>query len=105
MRKTLQRQRDLQQVEINEIITIAQQKEYQKACRKHFEYSHKNASVEQVGNHPNAWFEESVKYYEKQRGNAPSTNESDKKENPNTSSSSPSSSDNEKDNIKPNDSQ
>ena len=33
------------------------------ACRVHWEALHPGGNSEGVGNHPNAWFDESVKYY------------------------------------------
>lgn len=71
MKKALMKQRSLQTSEINEITGIMQNKEYQRACRKHFELTHKGASVESVGNHPNAWFDESIKFNERQKGTNP----------------------------------
>ena len=48
------------------------------ACTRHFEIMHPNAgsvdgvSLEGVGNHPNAWFSASKKYYEAKEGGASS---------------------------------
>ena len=40
---------------------------YQIACRRHFEVTHPGpegeVEVEFVGNHPNAWFDASARYY------------------------------------------
>lgn len=52
------------------IIGLKKSNQYQLACQKHFEVMHPNAlsmnevSLDNVGNHPNAWFRASVAYSE-----------------------------------------
>ena len=52
------------------IVTLKKQNQFQLACLKHFDVVHKNAkstegvSLDNVGNHPNAWFRASVAYRE-----------------------------------------
>lgn len=52
------------------IVTLKKQNQFQLACLKHFDVVHKNAkstegvSLDNVGNHPNAWFRASVAYKE-----------------------------------------
>jgi len=52
------------------IVTLKKQNQFQLACQKHFEVMHKDAasmegvSLDNVGNHPNAWFRASVAYKE-----------------------------------------
>ena len=52
-----------------EIIKLQKEKHYQLACQKHFQVSHPKAvgmeelSLDNVGNHPNAWFRASVQYH------------------------------------------
>jgi DNA primase large subunit len=50
---------------IDEIMEKVEQKQYGLACRRHFELSHPGGDAGPVGNHPNAWFDESVAYFEK----------------------------------------
>jgi DNA primase large subunit len=52
------------------ILRLQKSNQYQLACQKHFEVMHPKAvsmevSVDNVGNHPNAWFRASVAYGEK----------------------------------------
>jgi DNA primase large subunit len=52
------------------IMALKKSHQYQLACQKHFEVSHEKAnsmevSVDNVGNHPNAWFRASVNYAER----------------------------------------
>ena len=44
--------------DISDIVETAQRKDYQLACRKQFEARHKRIG-DDVGNHPNAFFEAS----------------------------------------------
>jgi DNA primase large subunit len=46
------------------IVTSAKEKNYQVACRKHWEVTHKGGDSDMVGNHPNAWFEASLMHYQ-----------------------------------------
>ena len=55
------RQMRLGESAVSDIVFSAQKKDYQIACRKHFEYAHGNVTAESVGNHPNAWFERAAK--------------------------------------------
>ena len=60
-----------------EIMNHKKAKNFQLACAKHFEAQHPNVAkmtgpegveMDGVGNHPNAWFAASVKYWEKMGG-------------------------------------
>ena len=50
---------------IKNIVESATTKNYQVACRKHWEASHKGGDSDMVGNHPNAWFEASMTHHRK----------------------------------------
>jgi len=56
------------------IMALKKSNQYQLACQKHFEVMHPNAgttdgvSLDNVGNHPNAWFRASVAYKEAKSG-------------------------------------
>lgn len=47
----------------NEIMLLVQDKHYQVACRKYYSYMHNGNEADNVGNHPNAYFDASMKYY------------------------------------------
>ena len=53
----------------NAILALKKNRDYQLACVKHFEVTHPNAAttpnvqLDNVGNHPNAWFAASVSYH------------------------------------------
>jgi DNA primase large subunit len=59
--------------ERQEILEQARKKQYQLACQRHFEVMHPQAklmpevSVDNVGNHPNAWFAASLSYRAKMK--------------------------------------
>jgi DNA primase large subunit len=48
---------------LKKIGELVKNHEYQIACRLHWEILHPKGNSEPVGNHPNAWFDESMKYY------------------------------------------
>lgn len=57
------------------IINLKKSGQFQLACQKHFEVTHPNASsldisLDNVGNHPNAWFRASVSYHESKSGSS-----------------------------------
>lgn len=64
----------------NQIMQLKKNRNYQLACVKHFEVMHPNAAsganvpLDNVGNHPNAWFAASVAYHAKKNGEANETN-------------------------------
>ena len=64
--------------DITEIIDLVKSKNFQIACRKHFEATHPKADANDVGNHPNAWFDASRRYYDEK---AEEETESGSKEN------------------------
>lgn len=49
---------------MREIVDRVKRHDYQIACRLHWEALHPGGNAEPVGNHPNAWFDESMKYYD-----------------------------------------
>jgi DNA primase large subunit len=49
--------------QVDEIMQLVEGHHYQLACRRHFELQHPGAPVDEVGNHPNAWFEHSAKWH------------------------------------------
>ena len=49
--------------EATTIIDAVKRKDYQLACRKHFEVTHKGAHSGSVGNHPNAFLEASLLHH------------------------------------------
>lgn len=59
-----------------QILSLKKNRNYQLACVKHFEVLHPNAAsaggvpLDNVGNHPNAWFAASVAYNTKMNGEA-----------------------------------
>jgi DNA primase large subunit len=61
-------------VDKNAILSLKKNRDYQLACLKHFEVLHPNAAstpdvqLDNVGNHPNAWFAASVSYHAKKHG-------------------------------------
>ena len=61
----------------NAILELKKNRNYQLACVKHFEVLHPNAGganvpLDNVGNHPNAWFAASVAYTAKKNGESSS---------------------------------
>ena len=56
--------------DINQICDLMSQGHFQVACRRHWEATHPGGDSENVGNHPNAWYEESVKYFRDKPGAA-----------------------------------
>ena len=46
------------------IVERVKNHEYQVACRLHWEALHPGGNAESVGNHPNAWFDASMKFHE-----------------------------------------
>jgi DNA primase large subunit len=71
------------------IRNLQESKQYQLACVKHFEVAHPNATgsagvnLDNVGNHPNAWFQSSVSYA-KQHDSKESSNADAAAESPST---------------------
>ena len=69
--------------ERGDILRLKRTNNYQLACLKHFEIMHPgalsvpNVEMDNVGNHPNAWFSASVSYHAKRTGTA--TNEIEEK--------------------------
>jgi DNA primase large subunit len=57
----------LEQGQVREITSLMEKNGYQLACRKHFELTHPGFNHEAVGNHPNAFFDESRKYHGKKQ--------------------------------------
>eukprot|EP00501_MAST-03F_sp_TOSAG23-6_P001327 GSMAST32.ASY1.ANO1.1375.1 assembled CDS len=55
--------------DINNIIDAAKNGHFQIACRKHFEVTHKGADANDVGNHPNAWFDASRRFIDEEMEN------------------------------------
>ncbi|EQC39871.1 hypothetical protein, variant [Saprolegnia diclina VS20] len=53
--------RGINEVEKEAIVQLAKNKNYQVACRRHFEVLFPHGNADAVGNHPNAFFEESRK--------------------------------------------
>jgi len=51
---------------LRQIVDRVKNHEYQLACRMHWEALHPKGNSDGVGNHPNAWFDESMKYHEQQ---------------------------------------
>lgn len=62
----MQDKQRLMKEDVDFIVDAASRKEYQLACRRHFEKAHKGTRAENVGNHPNSWYEESKTHYKKQ---------------------------------------
>jgi len=54
--------------QVSRIMDEVKQGKLQIACRVHWEALHPGGNSEGVGNHPNAWFDESVKYYKQKEG-------------------------------------
>lgn len=50
--------------QIEQILAKVREKQPQLACRMHFEFAHPGVVPREAGNHPNAWFQESMEYYE-----------------------------------------
>lgn len=57
------RQQNVSSGNISEIIKLVSDKHYQVACKKYFSVTHNNYDSEAVGNHPNGYFDASMKYY------------------------------------------
>jgi DNA primase large subunit len=51
------------EVQIREIVARVKNHDFQVACRLHWMAMHPGGNAEPVGNHPNAWFDESMKYW------------------------------------------
>ncbi|ETV98489.1 hypothetical protein H310_08627 [Aphanomyces invadans] len=58
--------RGISEIDKEAIVQLAKAKQYQVACKRHFEAMHPNANSDAVGNHPNAFFEESRKVLDSQ---------------------------------------
>ena len=52
------------EIQVKRIVELVKTHDYQIACRLHWELLHPKGNAEAVGNHPNAWFDESMKYFE-----------------------------------------
>jgi DNA primase large subunit len=58
----------------SEIVSLKKSRQFQLACQKHFDVMHPQStaveglSLDNVGNHPNAWFRASVAYHEAKNG-------------------------------------
>ncbi|RHY13620.1 hypothetical protein DYB25_003394 [Aphanomyces astaci] len=61
--------RGIGEIDKEAIVQLAKAKQYQVACKRHFEAMHPKANSDGVGNHPNAFFEESRKYFDSQPSN------------------------------------
>jgi len=65
MKKVLTRQLGTSNTRaIDDICSKIANNEFQVACRMHFELEHPGADSGPVGNHPNAWYNESIQYFE-----------------------------------------
>ena len=64
LRRSLQKLR-VASSDADEVVGLVKSQNYQIACRRHFEVTHRggDAEAESVGNHPNAWFEASRRYF------------------------------------------
>ena len=71
----------LEQGEMREIMNKKKENLHQVACLRLFEASHKGSVAENVGNHPNAFFNSSLAYHK----------EVEKKNKPNASAAAPTS--------------
>lgn len=58
----------LRPYEAAEIIGLVKNMHYQVACQRYFLFTHDGHMGENVGNHPNAYFDDSVSYYRKKDG-------------------------------------
>lgn len=58
----------LGQQEMEKVMAFVENKEWQLACRKTFEFRHKNGDSWTVGNHPNKWLEESMNFFSTNNG-------------------------------------
>lgn len=64
LKDSLLRDKDrLKPEDVDYIVEAAERKDFQVACRRHFERAHKGCVIENVGNHPNSWYEESRSFY------------------------------------------
>jgi hypothetical protein len=52
--------------EMNTVLQKKRENLYQVACLRLFEFSHKGAVTENVGNHPVAYFQSSIQYHKDQ---------------------------------------
>lgn len=50
--------------DIRRVVDLTKEHHFQIACRLHWELLHPGGNAEPVGNHPNQWFDESMKYYD-----------------------------------------
>jgi DNA primase large subunit len=57
------RDRKVKNESIDEILQLVRDKHYQVACKKYFTVTHNNYDNDNVGNHPNAYFDASMKYH------------------------------------------
>jgi len=68
--RTSLRKQHVSELDIESILQLKEQGHYQIACRKHFEVTHKMLGppvVDIIINHPNQYFDESEKYYNRQQ--------------------------------------
>mmetsp|Transcript_24278 Transcript_24278/g.34262 ORF Transcript_24278/g.34262 Transcript_24278/m.34262 type:complete len:493 (-) Transcript_24278:370-1848(-) len=66
--KSKLRSKRVGKTEIDEITELVKGMHYQVACQKYFSATHNGHVGENVGNHPNAYFDDSVAYYKNQEG-------------------------------------
>lgn len=53
--------------QVDEVIALVKGSHYQIACQRFYQYSHGGVMADQVGNHPNAYFDASEQYYRDQQ--------------------------------------
>lgn len=53
--------------QVDEVVALVKGSHYQIACQRFYQYSHGGVMADQVGNHPNAYFDASEQYYRDQQ--------------------------------------
>jgi len=59
----LLREAGLDDQQCREVIALAREEKYMDACKRYFEYTHPGAQDDFIMNHPNKYFEQSMRYY------------------------------------------
>lgn len=67
------RERKIPDDGIRQLLDLVRGHHYQLACKKYFALSHEGYEGESIGNHPNAYFDESEKFWRGKEIHSPST--------------------------------
>jgi len=57
--------------QVDEVVALVKGSHYQIACQRYYQYSHGGVMADEVGNHPNAYFDASEQYFRDQQAGGP----------------------------------